>query len=222
MSVSLRSNLMSHAPAAVKRIRQACLAWLRIYGGPEIAGLLAAALAFGLVRASGGPLLGSAFLGSWAEDIAFVGYFAVRAVRKESRHHRQYHWMKYYLFTFGLAFWGLIIELGPAEAVDKFTRPALLYEIPRSLHNITAGFILAKIAADIVYYILAYAGRSIRKRYFNNQIEPAAHDPASQAPEARAIAAFKTIAGTGGVPAPRQYWPEARCRHLQQPQLESH
>ena len=76
--------------------------------------------------------------------------------------------MKYYLFTFALAFSGLIVELGPAEAVDKFVRPALLYEIPRNLHNIMAGFILAKVAADIVYYILAYAGRMVRKRYFKN------------------------------------------------------
>jgi hypothetical protein len=180
MSATLRSNVASHAPAAVERVRRACLAWLRIYGGPEIAGLLAAALAFGLVRAGGGPLLGSALLGSWAEDIAFVSYFAVRAVRKESRRHRQHHWIKYYLFTFGLAFSGLIVELGPAEAVDKFVRPALLYEIPRSLHNIIAGFILAKLGADIVYYLLAYAGRVVRKRYFNNQTGPAARQPASR------------------------------------------
>jgi hypothetical protein len=37
------------------------------------------------------------------------------------------------------------------------------------LHNIMAGFIVAKLAADIVYYILAYSGRVVRKRYFNSQ-----------------------------------------------------
>ena len=173
MSATLRSNVVSPAPAAVERVRRACLAWLRIYGGPEIAGLLAAASAFGFVRACGGPLLGSALLGSWAEDIAFVSYFAVRAVRKESTRHRQHHWKKYYLLTFGLAFSSLIVELGPAEAADKFVRPALLYEIPRSLHNIIAGFVLAKLAADIVYYVLAYAGRVVRKRYFNLDWTPA-------------------------------------------------
>jgi hypothetical protein len=41
--------------AAAKRIRKVGLTWLRIYGGPEISGLLAAVLAFGLVRAAGGP-----------------------------------------------------------------------------------------------------------------------------------------------------------------------
>ena len=168
MNAIQRSEVASPTPAALERVRRACLAWLRIYGGPEVAGLLAAASAFGIVRAGGGPLLGSALLGSWAEDVAFVSYFAVRAVRKESRRHRQHHWIKYYLFTFGLAFSGLIVELGPAEAADKFVRPALLYEVPRNLHNIVAGFILAKLSADIVYYILAYAGRVVRKRYFNN------------------------------------------------------
>jgi hypothetical protein len=160
---------MLYACAAVKPVKEASRAWLRIYGGPEIAGLLAAALAFGAVRAAGGPLLGSALLGSWAEDIAFVSYFGVRAVRDESRHHRQHHRIKYCAFTFGLAFWSLLIELGPAEAIDKIVRPTLLYEIPRRLHNIATGFILAKLAADIVYYILAYAGRSVRKRYFSSR-----------------------------------------------------
>ncbi len=168
-----------------KRVRKAGLGWLRVYGGPETAGLLAAALAFGLVRAGGGPLLGSALLGSWAEDIAFVSYFAVRAVREESRNQRHHHWTKYYLFTFGLAFWGLIIELGPAEVVDKFVRPALLYQVPRSLHSMVAGFILGKIAADIVYYLLAYTGRSVRKRYYNPRAGPrstSSGQPADRSP----------------------------------------
>ena len=148
------------------RSRRICAAWLRIYGGPEVAGLLAAAVAFGLVHVNGGPLLASALLGSWAEDVAFVGYFAIRAAREQSQHHKHQHWVKYYLFTFGSAFGSLLIELGPAEATDKFVRPALLYEIPHRLHNLVAGFILAKLAADIVYYILAYGGRTIRIRYF--------------------------------------------------------
>ena len=46
-------------------------------------------------------------------------------------------------------------------------RPEGLFE-PRDLHNIMAGFIQAKLAADIVYYILAYTGRVVRKRYLNN------------------------------------------------------
>jgi hypothetical protein len=167
--------------AAAERARNAVLAWLRIYGGPETAGLLAAALAFGLVRAGGGPLVGSALLGSWAEDIAFIGYFAVRAVRAESKRHRHHHWISYYLLTFGLAFWGLLIELGPAEAVDKFVRPALLYEIPRNLHNIVVGFILAKFAADIVYYFLAWVGRSVRKRYPHPSPAPAPGRPVRHA-----------------------------------------
>jgi hypothetical protein len=140
-------------------------AWLAVYGGPEVAGLLAAAGAFGLVHVGGGPLLGSALAGAWAEDLAFVGYFAVRAVREQSAHHKHRHWIAYYVFTFCAAFWSLIIELGLAETVDKFVRPALFYEIPRGLHNLIAGFIVAKLAADIVYYLLAYAGRRVRIRY---------------------------------------------------------
>lgn len=151
--------------AAARRVRKAGGSWLGIYGGPEVAGLLAAAAAFGLVHVSGGSLLGSALVGAWAEDVAFVGYFAVRAVRAESRRHKHRQGVTYFLLTFWSAFWSLFIELGLAETIDKFVRPALLYEIPRSLHNLVAGFIVAKLTADIVYYLLAYAGRTVRIRY---------------------------------------------------------
>ena len=161
-----RDNAMRCAGRAAAQVRETGKAWLRIYGGPELAGLLAAAAAFGLVHVGGGPLLASALVGAWAEDVAFVGYFAVRAVREQGQHHKHRHWVSYYLFTFWSAFWSLFLELGLAETVDKFVRPALLYEIPRGMHNLAAGFIVAKLTADIVYYLFAYAGRMARIRYF--------------------------------------------------------
>jgi hypothetical protein len=165
MLLASRNEAMPRVrPAVAARARTAGAAWARIYGGPEVAGLLAAAGAFGAVHVAGGPLLGSALLGSWAEDIAFVGYFAVRAVRAEGRRHKHHHWLKYGLLTFGLAFVSLFIELGPAEVVDKFVRPALFYSVPLSVHNLAVGFVLAKLAADAVYYLLAYLGRAVRLR----------------------------------------------------------
>lgn len=167
MLLASQNRAMSHAClTAAKRARKAGAAWVRIYGGPEVAGLLAAVSAFGLVHITGGPLLGSALLGSWAEDIAFVGYFAVRAVREEGRRHRHHHGLRYCLLTFGMAFSGLFIELGPAEVIDKFVRPALFYSVPASVPNLMAGFILAKVSADVVYYLLAYLGRTVRLRCF--------------------------------------------------------
>jgi hypothetical protein len=135
-----------------------------------VAGLLAAAAAFGLVHVSGGPLLGAALAGAWAEDVAFVGYFAVRAVGEQSRHHKHRQGMAYCLFTVWSAFWSLFIELGLAETIDKLVRPALLYEIPRRLHNLAAGFIVAKLIADIIYYLLAYTGRTVRIRYLDPDV----------------------------------------------------
>jgi hypothetical protein len=160
LMASRKTGLSYACSRAARYARGAGLTWLRIYGGPEVAGLVAAACAFGGVHAAGGPLLGSALLGSWAEDIAFVGYFAVRAVREQSQRHR----VRYGLLTFGMAAGTLVIELGPAELLDKFVRPALFYEIPHGLHNLAAGFVLAKLAADAVYYLVAYAGRTVRLR----------------------------------------------------------
>ena len=145
-------------------LRKAAAAWLRIYGGPEVAGLLAAAGAFGLVHIGGGPLVAAALAAAWAEDAAFVGYFAVRALREQSHQHRHRQGTAFYLCTFWSAFWSLFLELGLAETADKFVRPAMFYEIPHGLHHLAAGFIVAKIAADIIYYVLAYAGRMLRMR----------------------------------------------------------
>jgi len=166
-------------PAAAQQVRKTGEAWLRIYGGPEAAGLLAAAAAFGLVHLNGGPLLGAALAGAWAEDVAFVGYFAVRAIREQSRQHKHRRGVTYYLLTFWSAFCSLFIELGPAETVDKFARPALLYQIPHRLHNLAAGFIVAKLAADIIYYLLAFAGRTVRMRYAKPVPGPPAPPPLS-------------------------------------------
>lgn len=51
-----------------------------------------------------------------------------------------------------------------AETTDKFVRPALFYEIPHNLHHLAAGFIMAKLAAGTVYYVLPYAGPTVGLR----------------------------------------------------------
>jgi hypothetical protein len=157
-------SMESAAGAGQRPLRTAAAAGLRIYGGPEVAGLLAAASAFGLVHISGGPLVAAALAGAWAEDVTFVGYFAVRALREQSHQHQHRQGAAFFLFTFWSAFCSLFLELGMAETADKFVRPALFYEIPHNLHHLAAGFIVAKLAADTVYYLLAYAGRTVRLR----------------------------------------------------------
>ena len=72
-----------------------------------------------------------------------------------------------------------------------------IYGSPETAGLLAAGFILVKLAADIVYYLLAYAGRSVREWYFNPRTAPAARHTVSKPAGARAIAAFKAIAGAG-------------------------
>jgi hypothetical protein len=107
-------------PAAAQQVKKTGEAWLRIYGGPEAAGLLAAAAAFGLVHLNGGPLLGAALAGAWAEDVAFVGYFAVRAIREQGRHHKHRQGVTYYLLTAGRSGCGT-----PSLAPDSLAPPPL-------------------------------------------------------------------------------------------------
>jgi hypothetical protein len=85
-----------------------------------------------------------------------------------------------------------------AKRVRKIGLPWLrIYGGPETAELLAAGFILAKLSAEIVYYPLAYAGRSVGERYLNPRTAPAARHSAGKPSGPRAIAAFKTIAGAG-------------------------
>ena len=72
----------------------------------------------------------------------------------------------------------LLIEFGLAEVVDSaFVRPYLLWLSPQLIGQLQLGWLIAKLAADIVFYTLAIAGYEFHKRYFmRTDIEVSPHD----------------------------------------------
>jgi len=61
---------------------------------------------------------------------------------------------------------GLLIEFGPAELVDSFLmRPFFMYLMPSLLHNFTAGILVGKLAADVIFYSLAIGAYELKPQY---------------------------------------------------------
>jgi hypothetical protein len=63
----------------------------------------------------------------------------------------------------------LLIEFGFAEAIDSLlVRPTLMYYLPIAVNNLTWGTVLAKISADITFYIPAIISYELSKKRFRN------------------------------------------------------
>ncbi len=65
----------------------------------------------------------------------------------------------------------LSLEFGPAELLDSFlVRPLAMYLGPIVVGSLTAGVILGKIAADVVFYTLAIVGYEFGKKLSNDPV----------------------------------------------------
>lgn len=61
----------------------------------------------------------------------------------------------------------LAVEFGPAEVLDTvLLRPALMYLGVHVLGDLTAGVLVGKLLADVVFYLLAVAGHRAGRRLF--------------------------------------------------------
>jgi hypothetical protein len=52
-----------------------------------------------------------------------------------------------------LAVRSIAVEFGPAEALDSFLRPALIYAAPVLLGNVVWGWIVGGFLADVTFYV---------------------------------------------------------------------
>lgn len=133
--------------------------WLKRYWLPELVGTATLLLTVGVVMISGGGLFASAILAPWGENIGYYTCLLVRETRAELR--RSNH------STPAAALVGLrniSLEFGPAELIDAvLVRPALMYAIPQVLGSVAVGVVLAKIAADVIFYMPVIASYEMRR-----------------------------------------------------------
>jgi len=129
--------------------------WLVRYGPAEAAAILGLVVGAGAMHPFGLTAL-TAYGGSIGSSVAFYAVLLVRDLRR----HRPGRDPKSVRHTLR----GLVLEFGPAELLDCIiVRPLAIYAGAIVLGNLTAGIILGKIAADIIFYAIAITGYELGK-----------------------------------------------------------
>jgi hypothetical protein len=114
------------------------------FGGAAIAYLMTGSVAMAAVVATIG---------------ASAGYYAAAytaAVRATYGDHRHLPWAPRAVTANALALRSIAIEFGPAEVIDTLlVRPLAFYLGPLLFGGLLAGWIFAKLVADVGFYVLA-------------------------------------------------------------------
>ena len=146
-------------------LKQKMREWIKRYLLPEILSfittLIAAIVAYKLTRNQ----ITTALSATWGGNITYFGYIFIRDVT-HTRKKYQIIKIPYTGKDLLKNIRALVLEFGIAEIVDSFfIRPALMYYFPIWTGNLSLGIFLAKIAADITFYIPAIIGYELSKKY---------------------------------------------------------
>jgi len=140
--------------------------WVGRYLPAEVLGTVAALAAAWAVHAATGSLISAAVAGTLGESLGYYGCMAVREALVHDSRHRHHGRMKRLWLTGASTVRDLLIEFGPAELVDSFlVRPFFMFLMPSLLDSFTAGILLGKVAADVVFYSLAIGAYELRRQY---------------------------------------------------------
>lgn len=144
-----------------QKIREWLGRYLPAEGLSVVATLAGAAGAWHLAP---GQELGAALAGTWAGNVAYFGWLLGQDVRRARRSlHAQGR--PYTRRSFGRNLRALAVEFGPAELLDSLLiRPALLFWLPRLTGSRTGGVLLAKLLADITFYVPAILSYELSKK----------------------------------------------------------
>ena len=129
--------------------------WLARYAPAEAAAILGAVLGAGVADRFGASAAATAFAGTIGEGLAFYAVIIVRDLRARPPGHDR---------ALVRVLRDVSLEFGPAEVLDTVAvRPLAMYLGPLLVGSLTAGVVLGKIVADIVFYTLAILGYEARR-----------------------------------------------------------
>lgn len=150
---------MSATPSS-SRVRE----WLSRYGPAEwLSTMVTVAAAFAVRRAHGSEVL-VALVATWAGNLTYYGLILGQDVRR-TRRDLKLHQRSFTLATFGRNVRALLVEFGPAEALDALLfRPALMFWLPRWFRSEFWGVLAAKFAADVTFYVPTVISYELSKR----------------------------------------------------------
>ncbi|THG35815.1 hypothetical protein E6C70_07255 [Glaciibacter flavus] len=140
------------------RGRSTPFVWIKRYLVPEFVGTGASLLGAWSGYATTGSLVVAAIVGTLAETIGFYGVIAARTALGHARSGRvrasspRSRGGVVALLTVR----SIVAEFVPAEVVDTLAvRPLLLYAVPAATGSGLSGWLLGKLAADLVFYTIA-------------------------------------------------------------------
>ena len=112
--------------------------------------------------------LTTALVGTWVGNFIYFGYILGVDIFKTNKKLLKKD-KKYTFKTFLQNIRALIVEFGFSELFDSFLiRPTLMYYFPIWVNEIWLGIILAKIIADITFYIPAIFAYEYSKKSLRN------------------------------------------------------
>ena len=144
-------------------MKQKLCEWLRRYLPAELLSVAATLAAASLALQATHSGLQAALAGTWGGNVAYFGWLLGQDMLL-ARRRLQAQGCRYTLRTFGRNLRALAVEFGLAEVADSFLiRPALMYYLPRWLGNFAAGILVAKLLADVTFYIPAIISYELSK-----------------------------------------------------------
>lgn len=148
-------------------MRERVKEWIKRYLPAEILSILVTLASSWLVFELTQNAITTALAGTWGGNIAYFGYILISdiliSLKKCKRNNLNYKWKNFLQNIRALA-----VEFGIAELIDSlFIRPTLMYYFPIWLDNLTLGVLVAKIAADVTFYIPAIISYEFGKKYMN-------------------------------------------------------
>jgi hypothetical protein len=144
--------------------------WLRRYLPAELLSVAVTLAAAWLTFRLTGNGVKTALAGTWGGNIAYFGYIlAVDLV--QTRQAGRALGLPYTRLTFWKNVKALAVEFGVAEIADSLLiRPLLMYYLPLWLGHLSGGILVAKLVADVTFYvpaIISYEWSKNRLRKFH-------------------------------------------------------
>jgi hypothetical protein len=129
--------------------------WIKRYAPAEILSLITTFIFAGSTYSYTKNHVASAVAGTWGGNAGFFGYILTMDILQK-RNGLLAKGLSYSSKDLWVNIRALIVEFGLAEIADSFfIRPFLMYYLPIFFGNFSIGILLAKIAADITFYIPA-------------------------------------------------------------------
>jgi hypothetical protein len=138
--------------------------WIRRYLPAELLSITVTLSCAALVFELTGNRITTALAGTWADNISYYGYIIfVDIYRTLRRLQEQGKVYTRQMFIRNLK--ALALEFGLAEVLDSLLiRPALMYYLPIRTGSLALGILIAKLAADVLFYLPAIIGYELSKK----------------------------------------------------------